>query len=149
MTALKDLACALGAKELRVLSVTSHERKGWLSAATPIPEIGAQVGLHVEAGAGDELRVSAVAEWAQPTRAPYVPDGLKPWLDQEPEFESLASGRMRGQLRKDAVSLTFGDSYGLSAKAVAAFESLKLDVGGEYQGVAHSTWSFEVEFWPS
>lgn len=146
--AIRQLASALGAKRLSLVSGTVHEKGGLFSASVPVEQVAAEAGIRAEFDSSGKVVRSVYSEFGPPSRAPYVPEDLLPWVEADSDLSTMARTRIEGNLMKDRVRMEFSDS--LHAGAGVAAKIADISGGGEakFRHVHRSTWEFEVEYWP-
>lgn len=146
--AVRQLASALGAKKLVLVSGVVHGKGGLFSLSVPIKQVAAEIGIRAEFDAKGEVLRSVYSEFGPPTAPPYVPDDLRPWVDADPDLRTMARTRIEGNLMKDQVRMEFSDSLHAGASVAAKVASVNVGAATEYRRVHRSTWQFEVEYWP-
>lgn len=148
VSAFLELASALGAKKLELVSADILEKNFKANVDVPLKEAAAQVGIEASFGANGKINRTVYSEFSEPKHTPHVPDEIRRWLDVDPMFRSLSTTRLDGELRKTKAALQIESALDFGASALVALNKLSVSVGGEYHKVARSVWSFEIEFWP-
>jgi hypothetical protein len=146
--AVRQLASALGAKRLSLVSGTVHEKSGLFSGSVSIQQAAAEAGIRAEFDSSGKVIRSVYSEFGPPGRAPYVPEDLLPWVEADSDLSTMARTRIEGNLMKDRVRMEFSDN--LHAGASVAAKVASIGGGGEakLRRVHRSTWELEVEYWP-
>jgi len=142
------LVSSLGGKKMELVSAEILEKGTKAKIEVPLPKAAAQVGIDASFSTKGDVKRSVYSEFAQPQKAPNVPEDLMGWLEVDPMFRSLALTRMNGELVKTKASLTIESCLDFGTSAQAAIKEFKINAGGQYRKVAKSVWSFEIEFWP-
>jgi hypothetical protein len=148
LAAFIQIASALGAKKVDLISGESFKTKSKSEGYIPLPKAAAQVGLHVDFGSSKTLDRQVVAEFGKPTKSPYMPEELQGWLDREPVLRGMVRTRLDGEPTRMSIHLPFGSMVDMGAGTTAKIANWGLQVGSTYRKVASSRWSFDVEFWP-
>ncbi len=148
VAAFHDLASALGAQKLTLLSGATVGESEPLTASPPLRRAAGQLGIHAQFDPAGHLEQQSYREFGRPPRGPYVPEQVHPWLAADPLLESLATSRINGNVLKSQVSLIVNDTIDIGAPTIEAIRSLHVAAGGRYQPIVHSVWSFAIEFWP-
>jgi len=146
--AVRQLASALGAKKLVLVSGTVHKKRSFFSLSVPIKEVAAEIGIRAEFDAKGEVLRSVYSEFGPPTAPPYVPDDLRPWVEADLDLRTMVRTRIEGNLMKDQVRMEFSDSLHAGASVAAKVASLNVGAAAQYRRLHRSTWQFEVEYWP-
>lgn len=148
VSAFLELASALGAKKLELLSAEILEQHAKVKADVPLKEAAAQVGIEASFGASGGVNRMVYSEFGEPKQSPHVPDEISGWLDVDPMFRSLSNTRLDGELHKTKATLKIDSTLDYGASVLVSLSKFNVSVGGEYHKVARSVWSFEIEFWP-
>jgi hypothetical protein len=148
VAAFHDLASALGAQKLALLSGATVGENDQTASGPPLRRAAGQLGIHAQFDPTGNLEQQSYREFGRPPRGPYVPDHVRPWLATDPLLESLATSRINGNVLKSQVSLIVNDPIDIGEQTIEAIRSLHVAAGGRYQPVVHSVWSFAIEFWP-
>lgn len=148
VAAFIELASALGAKRVTLVSAEVRKKGRRLGGSSPLPKVAAQLGLSHALKSHLEARQRAFVELDEPTREPHVPAHLEPLLAVDPVLRSLATTRIDGAPRTMRVSLTFGQDQSTFRGLGLTLAKYGVDVGGTIEEIAESNWDFEVEFWP-
>lgn len=148
VAAFKQLAAALGAKRMTLLTASTTDRRGLLGAKVSLQEAAAQIGMSAAISASDSVLEQCYAEFDDPGRSPFVPDELCSWVAMDANFRTMVANRTKARQRIDRVCLEVRETAGLTAEATARLAGKGLELGGKYQKLAHSIWSYEIEYWP-
>lgn len=148
MSAFQQIAGALGARRVELLSGDVSGKSAALRGAIPLPKVAAQLGLSADFDDGSKLERQVYAEFGKPTQAPYVPSSLERWVDEDPSLRALVNTRLQANVERARASLVFQDTFNLGAGLSAMVEQWKLEIGGQYRQFHESTWSFDIQFWP-
>lgn len=144
---LLELAAALGAREVTVTSGRLAERRN-APAGPSLPELAAYLGLNVTF-AEDVVQRTVIAQFERPWREPFIPEGLRPWLDDDPVLTGFAKTRLQqSSVLELALEVTFGETVDVRAKACAELEAKGMDAGGRFRRVVPTRWSFQFSFFP-
>lgn len=146
--AFRQLASALGAKELRLVNAKMHARKSFFSSNVSLPEAASQVGIKVSFDSAGALVRSVYSKFGIPRSPPRVPDDLQPWVEMDPDLRTMARDRTEGHLLEHQITLEFKEGFGVGADVAAKIAGRGMTVGGAYEALAHSIWHFEAEYWP-
>jgi hypothetical protein len=146
--AFRQLASALGAKELRLVSADVHSKKSWFGTKISIPEVAAQLGVRVEFDNSGAFIKRVYSRFGPPRLSPHVPDDLRPWVEMDPDLRTMARDRIEGHLLENHVTLEFKERMGAGGDVAATVANRGLTVGGTYEALYHSVWHFEAEYWP-
>jgi hypothetical protein len=149
LAAFTQIAVALGAKTVEIISAEAAKNGASGSATFPIEEAAAQIGLSVTFDAAHKVHRQVLMELDDPKRQPYVPKELGRWADVDPLLRALINTRLTAHPRSARTSLAFEDTLDVKANAVAELAERKIGVGGTYRQLKASTWSFEITFWPT
>lgn len=145
--AFRQLAAALGAKELRLISAEIKEKRGFLSSAISFQQAAAQVGISVDFDQSGNLVKKVYSRFGKPDFPPNIPTDLQCWVDSDPDLKTMAYGRVNANLEYDRVSLEFRESMGIGGEIAAKVWSRGLDLDGKYEQIFHSVWQYEIEYW--
>jgi len=148
VAAFKQLAAALGAKRMTLLTASTTDRRGFLGAKSSLQEAAAQIGMSATISASDSVSEQSYAEFDDPCRSPFIPEELSGWVAMDANFRTMAANRTNARQRIDRVSLEVRETAGITAEAAARLAGKGLELGGKYQKLAHSIWSYEIEYWP-
>jgi hypothetical protein len=146
--AFRQLASALGAKELRLVSAEVRSKKGWLGTRVNVPEAASQLGLRVEFDNSGALVRRVHSQFGKPKLPPRVPDDLRPWVEMDPDLRTMARDRTEGHLLAHQVTLEFQERMGVGGDIAALMAGRGMTAGGSYEALHHSIWHFEAEYWP-
>lgn len=152
LSAFVRLTAALGAKRIVLVSADSEHRKAGGKASVPLPDLAAQIGIHATFESDGSATRQVFMELDPPRAAPSIPEGLDPWLKADPVLRALAETRMTARPRLARAALSFGETIDFGADAMATLAKLAgrgVELGGTYRRVAKSTFSFEVEYYPT
>ena len=147
--AFMQIAAALGAKKLELVSGESLATSAGGSVDAPLEEAAAQIGLGVGFDSDHKVIRQVFVEFDEPDRPPYLPSELQAWTNVDPSLRALVNMRLNARPRTAKVKLNFENTVDIDAKATAELEARKIGVGGKYRQVKASSWSFDVEFWPA
>lgn len=144
-----QVLAALGAKEVRLTSaeVESSKKNGTVGAT--LPDVAGRIGLSASFTHDGFVERQVYCTFDASNSAPTVPVGVARWLRAEPVLAALVETRLRGKARSARAVLTFGESEVVDTKLRAVVAGFGLDAGGDITALRRSSWSFEVEFWPT
>ena len=142
------LAAALGAKTVTLVSVVVDEMLKHAAAGLSLPEVATEVGIKAEFEKSGNLKQSAYMEFEEPHHDPYVPEGLKAWVDSDSDLQLMCQGRIDDRsLIKQRISLEFEEGAGIGGKLAATVADRGFTAGGSYKAIHKSSWIFQVEYW--
>lgn len=146
--AFRQLASALGAKELRLVSADVHSKRGWFGTKVSVPEVAAQLGVRVEFDSKGSFVKKVYSRFGRPSQSPQVPKELRAWVEMDPDLRTMAHDRTKGHLLEHHITLEFKERMGAGGEVAAAVAGRGLTAGGSYERLHHSVWYFEAEYWP-
>jgi len=146
--AFRQLASALGAKELRLVSARVHEKKGWFGSKLSVPDAAAQVGLKVAFDEHGSFVKKVYSRFGKPRSAPHVPSDLQPWVEMDSDLRTMARDRVEGHLLENHITLEFKEGMGVRGEVAAKVAGRGLTAAGGFERLHHSVWHFEAEYWP-
>jgi hypothetical protein len=138
------LLTALGAAHILV----EHEQ-GWSGDTvgkvhTPVPEIDATVDLAAKKSAAAKSKIMFEA-FLDGSDSPTVPNDLV-WFPDEPMWQVIADGRMKGAMNKFILELRYSDDFGVNADLIAKVEGTKVGVGGKFTSHVETIWKIHADF---
>jgi hypothetical protein len=146
--AFRQLASALGAKELRLVSADVHSKKGWFGTKVSVPEVASQLGVRIEFDSNGSFVRRVYSRFGRPRQPPHVPKDLRAWVEMDPDLRTMARDRTKGHLLQHHITLEFKECMGAGGDVAAAVAGRGLTAGGAYEALYHSVWHFEAEYWP-
>lgn len=146
--ALRQLAAALGVKELWLTDAKVKTKKGTFSSTVAVPEAATQVGIKASFDSEGKVSRAVYSRYGRPTKPPTIPPDLQPWVDGDPELRTMARGRIESRLLEQMVTIEFKQSTGVGGEVAAKVAGKGITAGGTYQEMLHSIWTFRAEYWP-
>lgn len=146
--AFRQLASALGAKELRLVSAQVHTKRGLFGSKVSVPEAASQVGIKVAFDENGSFVKKVYSRFGKPRTPPRVPPDLAPWVDMDADLRTIARDRTEGHLLENHITLEFKEGMGVGGEIAAKVAGRGLTAGGSFQRLYHSVWHFEAEYWP-
>ncbi|MGK7913575.1 MAG: hypothetical protein AB4050_19140 [Synechococcus sp.] len=146
--AFRQIAAALGAKELRLVSAEIKEKRFFWGGSLSLKEAATQVGIHADLDQSGSLIKSVYSRFGKPDFLPKVPPDLQQWVESDPDLKTMVRGRIEANLEYDRVTLEFSERIGIGGEIAAKIASQGLTFGGKNERVFHSVWYYEVEYWP-
>jgi hypothetical protein len=145
--AFRQLAAALGARQLELVQASVKTKKELFGSKVSIPEAAADVGIKASFDSDGSFRRQVYATFGKPLSIPHVPADLEPWVAMDPDLRTMARARTEANQLSIRVNLEFKQTQSLGGQVAAKVAGRGLDIGGTYKELSHSTWSFEVHFW--
>lgn len=145
--AFRQIAAALGAKELRLINAEIQERRGFLGGSLSVKQAATQVGIRADFDRTGSLMKSVYSRFGKPDSLPKVPTDLQRWVDSDPDLRTMVRGRLEANLEYDRVTLEFSEKMGIGGEIAAKIANQGLSFGSKYERVFHSIWYYEVEYW--
>lgn len=146
--AFRQLASALGAKELRLISARVHEKKGLFGTQVSVPDAASQVGLKVSFDEHGSFVKKIYSRFGKPRSKPHVPDDLKAWVEMDSDLRTMARDRVEGHLLENHITLEFKEGMGVGGEVALAVVGRGLTAASRFERLHHSVWHFEAEYWP-
>jgi hypothetical protein len=141
------LAASLGAKSIQLTSIQTNDTKGVFSSKLKAPEVAADLGFRARFDKSGNVIKEVVKEFNRPTFAkPYIPEQLAGWVNFDPDLRTMATDRIEANVAKSNVKLEFSQSLGLGGELSAKIADRGISMGGKFNSMARSIWSFEVEY---
>jgi hypothetical protein len=141
------LAASLGAKSIQLTSILTNDTKGVFSSKLKAPEVAADLGYRAKFDKSGDVIKEVVKEFNRPTfYKPYIPEQLAGWVNFDPDLRTMATDRIEANVAKSNVKLEFSQSLGLGGELSARIADRGISLGGKFNSVARSIWSFEVEY---
>ena len=144
--AFRQLAAALGAKELRLVNAEIKEKRGFLGSSISFQQAAAQVGVSADFDQSGNLVKKVYSRFGKPNFLPSIPIDLQCWVDSDPDLQTMAYGRIKANLEYDRVNLEFRETMGIGGEIAAKVGSRGFDFAGKYEQVFHSVWQYEIEY---
>ncbi|ELC7321893.1 TPA: hypothetical protein UM515_000245 [Stenotrophomonas maltophilia] len=142
------LAAALGAKSVKLTSVTAEESKKGGGFKAPIEEIKAVLGLKASVDESVSATYSHEKTFDKQSQAPHVPEDLKQWVESDTNLETMAHLRLKNGVTKDHVSISVARKAGVDAELLAKVGDKEASANATYHAASTSTWHFAVEYHP-
>jgi len=79
------------------------------------------------------------------TGRPHVPDDLQ-WYHHEPDWRTLAEGRMRGDVQDVSLAFRYVDDFGINASMKAGIEGVGFSVGANWRDLEAEEWFIRGTF---
>jgi hypothetical protein len=146
--AFRQLASALGAKELRLVSAKVQSKKGFFGSTVTVPEAASQVGVKIAFDSAGSFIKTVYSKFGPPRSPPRIPDDLRAWVEVDPDLRTMARDRTEGHLLENQITLEFKEGVGAGADVATALWGRGMTAGGAYEALYHSVWHFEAEYWP-
>lgn len=141
------LAASLGAKSIQLVSIQTNDTKGVFSSKLKASELAADLGFRARFDKSGNVVKEVVKQFNKPTFAkPYVPGQLAGWVNFDPDLRTMATDRLEANVAKSNVKLEFSQSLGLGGELSAKIADRGLSIGGKFNSMNRSIWSFEVEY---
>ncbi len=145
--AFRQLAAALGAKKIELIQVTVKTKKGFFGAKVSIPEAAADVGIKASFDKEGSFSRQVYATFGKPHLPPHVPEDLEPWVAMDPDLRTMVRARVDANQLQFRINLEFKQMESIGGEIAAKVAGRGLGIGGSFDKLTHSVWSFEVEFW--
>lgn len=146
--AFQRLAASLGAKKILLTSVHCSEFKGDMKLKTPIEEIGAAIGLQVNADESGKITEKVVKEFGRPNfNKPHVPEHLEKWVNADPRLKTMALDRLTANALRSSVMLDFSENLGMGGTFFAKLNDGETTGSYTYKTIRKISWSFDVEYY--
>lgn len=146
--AFRQLASALGAKEIRLVTATVHTKRGLFNTTVSVPEAATEVGLKLSFDSKGEFVKQVYSKFGPPRSRPHVPSDLVPWVEMDSDLRTMARDRTEGHLLENRITLEFKEGMGVGGEVAAKVAGRGLTAGGSYSALSHSVWHFEAEYLP-
>ena len=146
--ALRQLAAALGVKELWLSDAKVLTKKGLFNTTVSVPDAATEVGIKVTFDKQGNLVKKLYSRFGQPRGEPHVPSDLQRWVDWDPEFRTMARGRLEGHLLEQEITVEFKQTSDLGGEVSAKIAGRGFTAGGAFSTMSHSVWTFKAEYWP-
>ena len=146
--AFRQLASALGAKELRLVSAELKESRGWFGGGASLKKAAAQVGIKASFSESGMVMKAVYSQLGRPNESPKVPTHLKCWVDMDADLRTMANQRIQNNLLHDSVAIEIQEAMGFGSSVAAKLAGQGISVAGSYERIYHSIWFYEVDYWP-
>ncbi len=146
--AFVNLAAALGAKSLKLTSVTSTESKKGGGLKLPVEEINGVLGITASFDESGSVTYSHEKTFNRQMLEPHVPVELKPWVETDTSLRAMANLRLRNGITTDRVSISVSSKFGIDAELLAKVGDREAAANAVYRAAATSSWHFVVEYHP-
>ncbi len=136
----------LGVKKLRI-----EHKKGWKNKFTsganadiPLEDIEVEVGANINKTKNKENKVIDERIYEN-NKSFKIPENLS-WYYHEPNWQSIANGRLKHGLKKFDLSIHYEENFGVNADLKAKIESYGFDLGGQFEKLKSTIWEIKGEF---
>lgn len=146
--AFVDLAASLGAKSVKLTSVTTTESARGGGLKLPLEEINGVLGITASFDNSGGVTYSHEKTFNRQVLDPHVPEELKPWVETDTNLRSMANLRLRNGITTDRVSISVASKFGIDAELLAKIGDKEAAVSAVYRAAATSSWHFAVEYHP-
>jgi hypothetical protein len=146
--AFRQLASALGAKNLTLVNASVKTTRGFFGASVSVPDAASEVGIKVSIDKSGTFVKKVYCEYGTPRRHAWVPPDLLPWVDMDPDLRTMARDRVEGHLLRNSIILEFKEGIGVGGEIASKLAGRGFGVAGEYQSICHTVWHFDVEYHP-
>ncbi|WP_353099565.1 hypothetical protein [Stenotrophomonas lactitubi] len=144
--AFQKLAAALGAKSVTLKHVITSQTKSLFGAKVPIEEIGAVVGIKVKVDKSGNITEFSSSTYGRPSRAPFIPEDLRDWVQSDTELERMAFSRLEANALSSRISISTLSKQGLVADLVAKVADKETAASYGKSAVTTAVWEFDVEY---
>lgn len=136
----------LGVKKLRI-----EHKKGWRNKFSsganldiPLENIEVDGGANINKAKNKENKV--IDERIYENNDSFkIPEELS-WYYHEPNWQSIANGRLNHGLQKFDLSIHYEEDFGVDANLKAKIESYGLNIGGQFEKQKSTIWEINGEF---
>jgi hypothetical protein len=132
----------LGAVEIEVKATTVRTLS--VGANASIAEGSDKAGLRASMSEKGEHVYHQKARF-RPTQPPHVPDGLR-WLKEEPVWQDIVDGRLKGSRLDFDVTLKASKDYSVNVDLVAKAKAAGFEIGGKFVTAGTDSWRFSGVF---
>lgn len=109
--------------------------------------MAADLGFRAKFDKSGSVIKEVVKEFNKPPFAkPSVPEELSEWVNFDPDLRTMATDRIEANVAKSNVKLEFSQSLGLGGELSAKIAARGLSIGGKFNSITRSIWSFEIEY---
>lgn len=147
VAAFTQIAAALGARTVELISAESSQRQR--EANLSIPVLAKTLGLSGELTREGHMSRHLHARFDTPARRVEFPVELRQWLETDPILRSLVTIRLTQRPLHYKVALNISDVFERGGKVDLQLSKLGVGAGAKTTSIGNSTWYFEVEFWPT
>lgn len=146
--AFRQLASALGARELTLVNATIKTTRGLFGTTVSVGDAATEIGIKIAANSDGSSVRKVYSEYGAPRREPWIPPDLQPWVEIDPDLRTMARDRIDGHLLKATISLEFKEGLGVGGEVAAQLAARGFSAAGSYEKICHSIWYFDVEYYP-
>lgn len=125
LSELELILCSLGAKRFEIKYAEDDSNRASAGISSSALPVNGNTSLSISRKRRFERSGTSDG------REPSLPDGLT-WYHQEADWQTLAHSRLHYGRKEFSFSVELERGFELTAKAVAAFESLGVDFGADY-----------------
>ena len=147
ITAFKNLASALGACEIKLVSFEVKENAKEVKNQATREMVAAQLGVNIAILGGNIREEAYSATFNSISKMSFkIPKECKYWIEEDQELENLVNGRKNQRLKKIKTSLHFRETSQVFSQFAAKLAGKGFDIGGAYRKSYETHCTFEVEF---
>jgi tetratricopeptide (TPR) repeat protein len=138
-----DLCASLGAKEIRIRSVTIDNKALDMHADISAPL--AEAGFNLSIGENSKDGAKIAMTFGEGNK--QVRDFDSPWINTEPTWKSMIKGRKEHSLETFAAEFNHTDDIGVNAGLMAKYKGAGINIGGSFTEMKRVKLNYEVVFW--